>query len=401
MINLRVLSHLFLLGALLVPAGGSAGPEKQATVSPSLYQKLQKTDQLIADKAYGKAEQLLTALLGEVKAGSYEQATVLRSLSSVFALKGQYAQAAGYLNKALLLKVLPEPQAQQAILNLGQLHLAAGHYTKAIETLKPWLAQNPNPDAETSAMIANAYTQLKQYRNALPYIDKAIKASKKPSESWYQLQLALYYELNNYSAAARTLQKLIRSYRDKKEYWKQLASLYQHTKQYKQAAVIKHLAYKKGLLDSETDILDLTNLYLYIGSPYKAATLLKKELDAKRIASNSKHWELLANAWTQAREFDNATEALKTASALNDKGSLYLQLGQIYFEQEKWDLASNALRKALAKGGVKDAGNAYLMLGMSYFESKNIKKARQAFSEAGKYAKNRKAADQWLSYLEH
>ncbi|MGR9043747.1 MAG: tetratricopeptide repeat protein [Gammaproteobacteria bacterium] len=391
---------LLLCSLLLAPATVSAKQEQQATVSPGLYKKLQKADQLIADKAFGKAAQQLKTLLGEVKAGTYEEATVLRSLSSVYALREQYSQAAEYLNKALELKVLPEKQEQQAVLNLGQLYLATGHYSKAIQTLKPWLAQNPKTDAETNAMIANAYTQLKQYRNALPYINQAIQSSKKPIESWYQLQLALYYELKNYNAAAKSLQELMHLYPDKKEYWVQLASLYQHSKEYKRAVTVRHLAYKKGLLNSEKDILELVNLYLYIGAPYQAATLLKTEMDSKRVNADSKNWELLANAWTQAREFDQATETLKVAATLNDKGSLYLQLGQIYFEQEKWNPAISALKKALAKGGLNNPGNIYLMLGMSYLESENKSLARQAFAEAGKYAKNRKAAEQWLNFVE-
>ncbi|MGR9114409.1 MAG: tetratricopeptide repeat protein [Gammaproteobacteria bacterium] len=400
MIRLRFLNHIVLCGSLLLPVAGLAEQEKQPTISASLYKKLQKTDQLIADKAYDQAGNQLRALLNEVKTGSYEEVAVLRSLSSVYALKEHYSQAAEYLSKALSLKVLPDKQEQQAILSLGQLYLAAGQHAKAIQTLKPWLARNPIPDAETNVMIANAYTQLKQYRNALPYINKAIQATPKPVESWYQMQLALYYELNDYQSAARTLQKLIRFYPGKKDYWVQLASLYQHAKKYNHAATIKNLAYRKGLLDSEKDILDLANLYSYIGSPYKAGTLLKNELETKRLSANSKNWELLADAWTQAREYDNAIEALKIAASLNDKGSLYLQLGQIYFEQEKWGLAIAALKKALAKGGLKDPGNAYLMLGMSYFESKKKAEARHAFAAAGKYPKNRKTANQWLNYLD-
>ena len=403
--NDRVISitllGLLLCGSLLMPADVLAKQERKAAVSSQLYKKLQKTDQLIADKAYGKAERQLQVILDTLKSNTFEKAAVLRSLSSVYALKEQYARAAEYLSKALALKVLPEKQEQQALLNLGQLYLAAGQYAKTIQTLKPWLAQNPSPDAEIHVMMANSYTQLKQYRNALPYINKAIRTSKKPVESWYQLQLALYYELNEYRSATQTLKKLIRFYPDKKQYWVQLASLYQHTNEYKQAAATKHLAYSKGLLTSKKDIMELINLYLYIGAPYKAASLLKKEMDSNRINADSKHWELLANAWIQAREFDNAIEALKAALTLNDKGNLAMQLGQIYFEQEKWSLAIAALKKALTKGGLKDPGNVYLMLGMSYQESGDESKARLAFIEAEKYSKHRKAAAQWLKHITH
>jgi tetratricopeptide (TPR) repeat protein len=373
--------------------------DKASAISARLYKKLQKTEALIAKKSYSQAEKKLNALLADVKDKSYEKAVVLRSLSSVHALKGSYNKAANTLSKAVALAVLPKKQEQQAILNLGQLYMAAEQYSKAIRVIEPWLAKNPTPDAQISALVANAYAQLKRYRKALPYIKRAIARTKKPAESWYQLNLALYYELNNYASAAKLLKKLIAVYPSKKQYWDQLASTYQQIKQYKKAVSIKHLAYKKGISRTEKDILGLVNLFLYVNSPYKAATLLKQGISSKKIKYTSKNWETLAHAWTMAKEFDRAVKALEIASNLNDKGSLYQQLGQIYVEQEQWGKAIQSFNKALSKGGLKNIGSTHLLLGMSYFEKKDNKRARRSFIKARQYSKNRKAANQWLKYI--
>ncbi|MCF6251711.1 MAG: tetratricopeptide repeat protein [Methylococcaceae bacterium] len=374
--------------------------EKPISISPALYKKFKKTETLISNKSYQQAEQKLKTMLTSVKQGSYEQAIVLRSLSSVYALKEQYKKAAEALSRCLNLKVLPESQEQQGLQNLGQLYMATEQYAKAIKTIEPWVAKNPKKiDAQINALIANAYAQLKRYRKALPYIKKAIAAAKKPEESWYQLNLALYYELDNYSSAATLLKQLVRRYPDKKTYWSQLSSVYQQLKQYKKAVSIKRLAYKNGFIATEKELLELVNLYLYIGSPYKAAKLLKDEIDKKRISSSSKNWETLANAWTMAKEFDAAVNALERASKLNAKGSLYQQLGQIHVEQEKWQQAINALNKAISKGGLKQTGSTYILLGMSYYELNNIKQAKKSFLNAAKYSKNKKAAHQWLEYI--
>ncbi len=395
MIRLLVLIIYFLL---LSPVY-AADKDKAPAISPWLYKKLQNTETLIAKKSYSQAEQKLNSLLGKVKGKGYEKAIVLRSLSSIYALKEQYKKAADTLSKVIALAVLPKKQEQQAILNLGQLYMAAEQYSKAIRVLEPWLAKNPNPDAQINALIANAYAQLKRYRKALPYIKRAIAKTKKPAESWYQLNLALYYQLNDYSSAAKLLTKLIAVYPEKKQYWDQLSSTYQQIKQYKKAVSIKYLAYKKGFNGTEKDILELASLFLYVQSPYKAATLLKQALDHKKIKHTSKNWETLAHAWTMAKEFDRAIKALEIASSLNDKGSLYQQLGQIYVEQEQWDKAIQSFNKALNKGGLKNAGSTHLLLGMSYFEKKDWKRARQSFIKARQYSKNRKAANQWLKYL--
>ncbi len=387
-----VLCFLFLLPVY--------AEDKGPTISSSLYKKLQKTEALIAKKAYSQAEQKLKALLAKVKDKSYEQATVLRSLSSVYALRGRYKKAANSLSKALALNVLPKKQAQQAALNLGQLYMAADQYSKAIKVLEPWLARNPKPDVQISVLVANAYAQLKQYRKALPFIKRAIAKTKKPAESWYQLNLALHYELNNYAEAAKILAKLITLYPDKKQYWDQLAASYQQAKQYKKAVSIKHLAYKKGFIKTEKNILELVNLFLYVNSPYKAATVLNKAIEQKKIKYTSKNWETLAHAWRMAKEFDRAVKALETASTLNERGSLFQQLGQIYVEKEQWGKAIKAFNKALAKGKLKNTGSIYLMLGMSYYEKKDNKRAKKYFLKAAQYSKNRKAANQWLKYID-
>jgi len=389
----------FTLSVFLISPAYANKDDKPVTISPRLYKRLIKVEKLISNKSYQQAEQKLNAMLKSVEQNSYEQATVLRSLSSIYALKEQYNKAADALSRAISLNVLPKNQHQQAVLNLGQLYMALEQYSKAVQTLEPWLAENPDPDVQIHVLLANAYAQLKQYREALPHIKKAIARSKKPEESWYQLNLALYFELENYSPAAGILKTLIRLYPDKKPYWQQLASVYQQLKQYKKATSIRHLAYKKGFVDTENDILELANLFLYIGSPYKAAKLLKDGFQHKKIRSTSKNHETLAHAWTMAKEFDNAIIALETASKLNDKGSLSQQLGQIYVEQEKWSLAINALHKAISKGGLKNTGNTHLLLGMSYYELKNSQQAKKSFLKAAQYSKNKKAAMQWLNYI--
>lgn len=383
------------------PAGFAKEDDKQSTVSPWLYKQLSKTEKLIANQSYGEAQSKLLKILGDVEKGSYGEATVLRSLSSVYALQENYGKAADALSRCLAFGVLPAVQEQHAMLNLGQLYMAMEQYQKAVKVLEPWLAKNPKPDTQVYVLMANAYAQLKQYRKALPYIKKAIQSSKKPVESWYQLNLALYYELEDYNSAARLLEKMMRYFPDKKEYWEQASSVYQQAKQYKKAVTVKHLAYQKGYIEKEKDLLGMVNLFLYVDAPYRAASILKKEMKQGRIKSNSRNWEMLANAWTQAREFDNAVSALETASKMHEKGKLYQQLGRIYVEQEKWDKAISALSRALDKGGLEQPGNTYILMGMSYYELKQTNKARRAFKNASKYARTKKAANQWLNYIEN
>ena len=388
-----------IFGVLIIisPLETLAKTEKK-TISAALYKTLESSEKLIANKAYGQAINQLKTALTKTAQGSYEQAMLLRNLASVYSLQENYAKAAQYLSKAVASKALNAEQQQQSLLNLGQLYMATEQYNKAVKAFEPWLKKH-KADAQTSILLANAYTQLKRPKKALPHIKRAIKLTKKPPEAWYQMQLALHYQLHDYQGASVLLKRQLNKNPDNKDYWKQLSSLYHQLKDYKKAATVQHLAYQKGLIQSEKSLLELANLLLYVNSPHQAARLLEKEMRQGRIKSNSKHWELTANAWTIAREFDPAEHALQTASKMNSKGSLYQQLGQIYVEKEQWQKAVSVLTKAINKGSLKNTGNAYLLLGMSHHELKHHDLANQAFSQATKYKRSQKSAQQWLNYI--
>lgn len=374
--------------------------DKPTTLPAWLYKRLGETEKFIANESYGQAEKGLKEVLAKVEQGSYGHAITLRSLASVYALNNQYKQAAARLSECLGLNILPEKESQQAVLNLGQLYMAREQYSKAVKTLEPWLANHPETaDSNINALVANAYTQLKRYQKALPYIKKAIRQSKKPNGSWYELNLALYYQLEKYPAAATLLQKLIYRHPDKKEYWDQLSAVYQQTKNYKKALSTLQLAYTKGIMSSEKEILALANLFLYTEAPYKAAQLMDKEIKKNRIKNNSKNWEMLASAWQMAKEFDRAVSALESASKLDDRGRLYQKLGSIHVSQENWSKAVKSLNKAINKGGLKDKASVYVLLGMSYFEMNKLESAKKFFLKAQQYSKTKKSAGQWLAYI--
>jgi len=386
--------------SLCLNAQAMEAAEKSTAISPWLYKQLSKSEKLIGKQAYSEARAKLLKILPELDNNSYEQAITLRSLASVYALENQYQKSAKLLEQALATNALTADLQQQTLLNLGQLYMATEQYQKAVDTLDPWLKKSPDTkNIPVRVLLANAYTQLKKYRKALPYIEYAVKHSKQPNESWLQLNLALHYQLENYSAAADILRMLVAQYPDKKDYWQQLASVYLQIQQYTNALTVKQMAYKKGYIRSESEILQLFNLFLYNKQPYQGATLLSKELESRNVKQNSQNWEILANAWTLAREYKQAINALEKASALHPEGELYLQLGRIHVEQDMWPAAISAINKALEKGGLKQTGEAYILLGMSYYETGQLKSAENTFKKAMSYSKTKKSAAQWLNYI--
>ena len=56
---------------------------------------------------------------------------------------------------------------------------------------------------------------------------RAIAAADEPKESWYQLLVAIYFELNEYQNAAKAARTMVSIWPEKKSYWEMLQGAYQ------------------------------------------------------------------------------------------------------------------------------------------------------------------------------
>lgn len=369
-----------------------------ATVSIPVYQQLKKVDQLLAKKSYSQAEKLLKQRLKQ-RNSRYEKAVLLRSLSSVYGRQKNYQLAIEQLNKSLRINSLPYKATQQAQLTLGQFYLANQQQDKAFALLEPWFKRNPNPKPNTAMLLANLFSQHQQYAKALTLVKKATAKQANPPKAWAKLQLALAYKLKDYLAAIIVLEKRLKKEPDNKSHWQQLSTVYYQAKNYTQAASIKHLAYQRGFLETESEIIELAKLFLYAKTPYKAALFLQQQFTKKTLPENSENLELLANAWLTAKEPAFAQKALERALALSPKTSIYEKLAHIYSHQKNWTQARVAFNKALELGEFEDHGISQLLLGITYYHLNNESQAEVAFEKAIVDNNSSATAQQWLNYL--
>ena len=172
-------------------------------------------------------------------------------------------------------------------------------------------------------------------------------------------------------------------------------------KQDKRALAVLALAYRQGLLETQSDIKQLGNLYQFLDNPYKAATVMEKGVNDGVIEATQKHWEQIGDAWYQAEEMDNALAAFKKAGAASDDGKLDLRRGYILIDQEQWAEACSALSDAIRKGGLEDRrlGEAYLLKGMCELNQGNTAQAREDFGQATRFERSRRPAQQWINHI--
>ena len=187
---------------------------------------------------------------------------------------------------------------------------------------------------------------------------------------------------------------------NEKTYWMQLSSIYLNLKDDDGSLAVMEMAYRLNLFKDGKDFIRLAQLFMHRGIPHKAGRLIRKGLKEGRIEDSEKTWELLSNAWAQAKETKLVIQALEHAANHSDKGDLYVRLAQLKIDQEKWSEAVTALKAAFKKNITKRKGNAYLMLGLACYRLKDARKSRNALLEAVKFEEAKKVANQWMKQLE-
>ncbi len=389
---------MMTVSGLQISSTEASESKKKAVLSQGTYDRLIEVHHLIEEKQVSEAIRALDALLPELEEEPYEASVVHQTYGYAYIGIDNYPEAIISFEAALALNALPDDPALRILYDLAQLYIATERYVPGAEAVERWLMKTSNPTPDALALAAGAYIPLNQFTNAILHLKKAIALSKKPKEVWYQSLLGLHYELKEYEEAVRLLETIILKFPDHSVYWSQLSSLYLTLKEDGKGLAILELAYKKDFL-KEKELILLAKLYQYQDAPHKAGMLLEKELKSGDIASTSEHWEMLSNAWFQAKELDRAVSAFQHAAELSEDGKLDVRRASLLVELERWEEAVQALEAGLSKGKMDDSGRVHLLLGIASNALGNPERAISAFKNAQASADTRKSANQWLTFL--
>jgi len=373
--------------------------EASGSLSEFTYRRLTRIQEDIAEEKYDDAVEGARKLLPKVERNDYEKALVYQTEAFAWASKEDYKNAIPAFVKSIELNALPQQQHEQMLNNVGQLYYAVEDRESALKYLKRYLDETcsePAPDAYI--LIASIYVDRKQYSAALPYVDKAIRARKDVPETWYQLKLAIHYEQKQFKQAAEVLVTLIANHPIKEDYWKQLSGVFLEMKDDPESLAVLALAGRQGFLDTEREVENLANVYLFLEIPYKAAQILTDGMNAGIIDKNLESLEKLGTAWQLARENQQALDVFTEAAPLADDGRIWYRLGQIYVDDENWPKAEEALKNALAKG-VDDRGETQLLIGVAAWNQGKTDQARSAFLAARNSSSTKSQAQAWLAHL--
>ncbi|TWX63929.1 hypothetical protein ESZ36_21180 [Colwellia demingiae] len=344
---------------------------------------------------------------------SYERAMLFNFYGFMYYANEDITLAVDSFNKVIAETAIPNSLIISTLYSLAQLSMQQQNYKEALAYLTQWREINAKELTGTQEMLfAQVYYQDKDFVNSLKHSEMAISLveakNKKPKENWLTLQRATYYELKQPKQVTKVMEKLIRLY-DKPQYWLQLSSMYGEIGEEDKQMAVMEAAYQAGYISKASDILTLSQLYLFHGAPYKSAAVLEDSIAQGSVFADEDNLSMLARAYLTAKEYDKATEVLVRVSDIAQSGEHDALLAQTYLNTEQWQAAINSSTLALAryakhkknKGNqVKDIANMHLIMGMANFNLKNFERSLASFAKATQFSSTKKTALQWGKYVE-
>lgn len=336
------------------------------------------------------------ALSDKIK--NYDAAVVYQTMG--FAENGlnNFKNAAKYFIKALSLNALPENVTHELQYSTAQLLIHIEKPKEGLAYLSKWFAKEPQPKADAHILAATAYYYTENYKQLIVHVEKALLINKKPPLNWYELLLAGYYETKNYKQAASVLENIIVQHPGKTNYWMQLAGIYQQLNEDKKALALYELAYTKELL-SKDEIIQLIKSYRYLEMPFKAATLLEKEMAIGDIEPNKEMLTLLVDSWILAQENEKAKSVFQEIIKKFNDDTTRLRLGQLYLDSEEWEKAIELLDVKLKSNDKTLSSKINLLLGIAQYHSDNLSDATRAFTNSLSDKSTEEQAKWWLEHL--
>ena len=376
--------------------------EAQA-VRKEIYDRIQKAQEDVDAKNYDSALRTLSSLRSKDDLTDYERQNVLNYIGFVYYNMDNIPEAMKVYEEMLRIPTMEEQFRKSTIYTLAQLNTMEENYQRALELMDEYFVLETNPAPEAYILYAQNLYQVNRYAEMVKPIETAMQVArdrgKEVKEDWYNLLNFAYFQQEDY-AKVRDIQKILLVNWPKKRYWFQLAGAYTELGEDQNLIYAYDLAHTQGMLEKESELVTMAQLYMQAEVPYKAGQLLASEMEDGRVSGDAKNYRLLSQAWTLAQEDERAIPALQAAAQASDDGELDVRLGNAYLNLGQYENCAEAVERGLRKGGLKSPDNAQISLGMCLYNLKRYNDAKAAFREAAKERRSQRIASQWVTVID-
>jgi tetratricopeptide (TPR) repeat protein len=374
-------------------------PRKVYPVSQRVSRYLAKALELMQTDKLPEAQVMLEKISQSRRLNPGEKAKVLMFLGNVAVYQTRVADGVKLLEESLALKGLDPATEQQVTFQLAGLHAQLTQYDKAMQVLDAYFEATAEPPPDAYYLKAVVLVQLERPKDAVAPAEQAVAMVPEPREGWLSLLSHVYYLTQDYEKMAATLERLIERNPSKKTYWLLLSAAYFELEREDDARAIVQLANRQRLLDLERERIALGRLLLAHGLPYECAGVLDQAMADGVVTAKKESFELLTNCWLQAREGERALAPLARGAELAEDAKLYMLLGKVHMQGERFEEAITALTSGLAKATPEQRGSVHLLLGVAQVGAGRLDEAERAFRSASTDDKTRDDAESYLDFV--
>ncbi len=228
-------------------------------------------------------------------------------------------------------------------------------YDRAISLLEGVIAADALSNAEhfqSMLILSQLYAQNDEYEKAIEWFDRwTLDAESVPGNYW-AMQAQNYYNLDQYERAVEYIDRAFATGEPAQVSWGQMkaGSLYE-LERYDDAA-----AFAKEQKLANIDDPDLRYQFM----------------------------NLEVSAYLEKDDYDGARQVLEEGKANGwfDRTLQWTQLYQLYFEDEKPELAAQVIEEGMAAGALEQSAENYIFLGEAYAVQEKPAEAVAAFDKA-------------------
>ena len=374
--------------------------EPPASMSESFYRRLSRTHELLDEDNLTDALDLMDRIRTD-RLSDYEAAQLYQTYGFVYSQMERESEAFEAFEKCLELDALPTMVQQGIVYSVAGYYSGEERFEESNNTLMRWFRFEAEPRSEAYILMGANFAQQEMMQDALPYVIRANELAEAPNESWRNLQLAIHVELRQVPEAIELLKENIGIWPDKLRFYQVLSGLYMEVNNDEGALSALTIPWYRGMLDTESDILSLTRLNLYLENPARAGEVLSQAMERGHVEENFDNLRLLLNAWTMAREMDRAVDAIDKLAELADDGEFFHRKAMLLNETGDWDGVVNSCRRALEKGGLENPGEVWILQGVALAELRRFDEAIEAFESAKRDGSDniRRNANAWIGYV--
>ena len=369
-------------GALVVTAALLAPDtaEAQQKIGPKVGVPLKAAQDAIKKKNWNGALAKIKEAQAVQPRSAFEDYTINELLWYVYLQQGRNADAARLLEQQIASGQMPAGEKVQRNKTLAQLYFRAGNYGKAIQSANQFLKSVPS-DQEMQVLVAQAYYQQKDYKNALGTADRLVKGSQRPSEDVLQLMLRSSYELKDAEGTTRALESLLKFYPSPDTWNRVLDGYIEKTNHDHELMALYRLSENVGALTKGAQFIDMSQALVVGGFGIEAQRIMEKGIAdglfkgeemtrAQRTLDAAKR-----KADVQRKALAGADQALAAAKT----GDAAYEVGKMHFSAGDYAKSAAAMRKAIATPGLSDSDDANLLLGIALARQSKNAEAAKAF----------------------